>query len=297
MVRTRQPAPSILPVAWKPSDGRAQLEVLRHAELAPRIIRAVERPEFHVFILFTRGTCRHDLDFEHLDCRPGTLIHVRPGQVQRWRLRDGVDGIVLVFEPTLLLTAVSRRSHAQPAEQGLDLDEAWPSLVDLPGDDFTAATDWLLRIEGAARESHGALQSRAILRHLVSAALLDLARRSPFARSPPRVAPAALATVRRFQADIARSYCVTRTVADYAARLSCSARTLDRLARATFGMSAKRLIDARVVLEARRLLAHTNLTVAAIGDSLGFEEATNFVKFFRARTRESPGRFRTRAMR
>jgi transcriptional regulator GlxA family with amidase domain len=49
-----------------------------------------------------------------------------------------------------------------------------------------------------------------------------------------------------------------------------------------------------VVLEARRLLAHTDDSVAAIGESLGFSESTNFGKFFEARTGERPGAFRKR---
>lgn len=49
--------------------------------------------------------------------------------------------------------------------------------------------------------------------------------------------------------------------------------------------------------EARRLLAHTHWTVAAIGEHLGFEEPTNFVRFFKARTRESPCVFRARSSR
>ena len=39
-----------------------------------------------------------------------------------------------------------------------------------------------------------------------------------------------------------------------------------------------------MTLEARRLLVHTAMTVAAIGEALGFTEATNFVKFFKAQT-------------
>ena len=48
-----------------------------------------------------------------------------------------------------------------------------------------------------------------------------------------------------------------------------------------------------LLLEARRLLVHTLLPVATISDQLGFEEATNFVKFFRRETGLTPGAFRT----
>lgn len=58
------------------------------------------------------------------------------------------------------------------------------------------------------------------------------------------------------------------------------------------GSTAKTLIDARVALEAKRLLAHSDLPVAAIGHRLGFTEPTNFGKFFTRQTGDSPGTFR-----
>lgn len=62
-------------------------------------------------------------------------------------------------------------------------------------------------------------------------------------------------------------------------------------------MNVKAFLVNRIVLEAKRLLAHTALPVAAIGDRLGFAEATNFVKFFRRETGMPPGAFRTKQMR
>jgi AraC-like DNA-binding protein len=54
------------------------------------------------------------------------------------------------------------------------------------------------------------------------------------------------------------------------------------------------MLTQRIVLEAKRLLAHSLSPVAAIGEALGFDEATNFVKFFRRETGLTPGAFRAR---
>ncbi len=51
---------------------------------------------------------------------------------------------------------------------------------------------------------------------------------------------------------------------------------------------------ARINLEAKRLLAHTVLPVAVIGERLGFADPTNFGKFFVRTVGCSPGRFRRR---
>jgi AraC-like DNA-binding protein len=56
--------------------------------------------------------------------------------------------------------------------------------------------------------------------------------------------------------------------------------------------AAKEFIDRRVMLEAKRLLIHDELSAAQIATYLGFTSATNFTKFFRRHTGSSPGAFR-----
>jgi AraC-like DNA-binding protein len=81
-------------------------------------------------------------------------------------------------------------------------------------------------------------------------------------------------------------------VADYAARLGYSVRTLTRASQAATGHGAKRFIDERVLLEAKRLLIHTDLTAASVAQRVGFPEATAFTKFFRQHTKQTPSEFR-----
>ena len=72
---------------------------------------------------------------------------------------------------------------------------------------------------------------------------------------------------------------------------------LDRLARANAGLGAKALIDERVVLEAQRILAHGDDTIAAIAGALGFDDPSNFSKYFTKRAAATPAAFRRRARR
>jgi AraC-like DNA-binding protein len=84
-------------------------------------------------------------------------------------------------------------------------------------------------------------------------------------------------------------------VEEYARQLGYSVRTLTRATRAVTGSGAKRLIDDRVLLEAKRLLVHTDLPAAAVGERIGFPGATSFTRFFRQRAGETPAAFRNRA--
>jgi AraC-like DNA-binding protein len=81
-------------------------------------------------------------------------------------------------------------------------------------------------------------------------------------------------------------------VGDFAAALGVTATHLTRCCRAACGKPAKDLLQDRVIFEARRLLAETDLPVGRIGASLGFASHAYFTRAFHQRTGRSPTGFR-----
>jgi len=131
--------------------------------------------------------------------------------------------------------------------------------------------------------------TKELLRQLLAALLLRVAR---LPAADGRTQASAEEPYRLFRHELERSFAVLRQAHDYAARLGYSLKTLNRACQRATGHTAKQLIDARVLLEAKRQLAHTDLPVAAISHRLGFTEPTNFSKFFTRVTELTPGAFR-----
>ncbi|MGH8694733.1 MAG: helix-turn-helix transcriptional regulator, partial [Burkholderiales bacterium] len=98
--------------------------------------------------------------------------------------------------------------------------------------------------------------------------------------------------VNEFQALLERHYAERWTVKDYARKLGYAERTISRACLAHSGRSAKALIDARVLLEAKRLLAYGDDSVEAIGHLLGFGDASPMVQFFKRLEGVTPHAFR-----
>jgi len=98
----------------------------------------------------------------------------------------------------------------------------------------------------------------------------------------------------RFARMVDSRFSICRQVAEYARELGCSEKTLSRTTREIAGTRAKAYIVARIILEAKRLLSHTTMTITAISEQLGFDEATNFVKFFKREVGCVPAEFRQR---
>jgi AraC family transcriptional activator of pobA len=98
--------------------------------------------------------------------------------------------------------------------------------------------------------------------------------------------------LRRFFTILERDFSRTREVSHYAHASGISPRRLSELVKVELGRSTKEVIDDRVILEHKRLLAHTGVSVKELAALTGFDEPTNLVKFFRLHTGQTPLEFR-----
>ena len=83
-----------------------------------------------------------------------------------------------------------------------------------------------------------------------------------------------------------------RTATDFANRLSVHVNHLNRAIKETTGRTTSEWIAERIVKESTQLLLHSDLTVAEIGYSLGFETPSYFNSFYRKHTGQTPGAVR-----
>ncbi|HYN94743.1 MAG TPA: AraC family transcriptional regulator [Pilimelia sp.] len=233
-------------------------------------------------ILVTAGHGTLAVDFVARRCRPGTLLWVRPGQVVGYGQQPGLDAILIGWAAELLATVVARA----PALA----DPLGPSHWQLAGEDEDAIITEVSQLVVDCRRRPAGDLAGELLRHQLAVLLLRVALLTPDAGAVSTGG----STFVRFRQEVERAYRSTRRVEDYATRLGCSVRTLTRSSLAATGRSAKQVVDDRAALEARRLLACTDLPVAEVGQRLGFPEPTNFGRFFHREVGCSPGAFRSR---
>ncbi|WP_059046379.1 helix-turn-helix transcriptional regulator [Streptomyces acidiscabies] len=245
------------------------LEELR-GRVPAGVLERFNRVDFHTVTLITEGRGEHTVDFVSYDCAPGTLLWVRPGQVQRFGPRGDLKGTHLRFAPAFPPPFPGAESLLAPWRRQVAHDAGDLSL--------TALTREYARLD----------PSREILRHLLTAVLLDIDR-LPRPAADPRDCNE---TYARFREALEETYTTDHRVDQYATRLGYTVRTLTRACQSVTGRTAKQVIDDRIALQAQRLLAHTEQPIATIAHSLGFGETTNFSKFFARMTGVVPGDFR-----
>lgn len=98
--------------------------------------------------------------------------------------------------------------------------------------------------------------------------------------------------LRKFSKLVEQHYKTHHTVADYADMLFITPKNLSKKISLLSKNTPNDIIKDRIILESKRLLAHTSLSVKEIAYSLNYEDDAYFVRFFTKHTGISPTSFR-----
>ena len=158
----------------------------------------------------------------------------------------------------------------------------------LQSDAFIAKTVQQIWLEFSSQE-----KARALMLRGLSGVLLAWVARQLAAASIGDAQANDSVLVQRFKALIEQNFASHWKVSQYAKALSISPTHLSRLTRAANGMSALRMIEARLMREARRNLAYTNLSISSIAYTLGFSDPAYFSRVFARDAGISPKAFRS----
>ena len=246
-----------------------------------------QRLDFDLLYRVESGTTVHQVDFVSHQLGPGDALWVRAGQVHRWGDISDLSGRVVIFPPHAIAP------DTQAILGGLGFGSSFPRKNRWSASELSATGAASAWFSLASEDTLGGNPTaRTRLRDAaLSALLIRLASAGP-SLEPSGTAAGHSSVFRIFRAAVDSHFRTVRAASDYARMLGWSVKTLTRVA-AEHGTTPKTVIDDRVVLEAKRLLIHTDASVAQIGAQIGFDDSSNFSSFFRLRTGVTPGAFRT----
>jgi len=245
-------------------------------------IRPHEHADLAQLLLIDSGGGTMQADAQAIAFDAPALLVVPPAVPHGFAWTAGSTGWVL----TLAQTYVAALALRHPALAAL-FTAAGALPLGSARTEARAALDRLMRELGWSAPGSSAAAEGALLQ--VMALALRLAPPDAAARLRPG---AASALVARFRARIEARFRLREPVAVHAAALGVSPSRLRAACAAIAATSPAALLDARALLEARRALLYTNLSVAEIGDALGFADPAYFSRFFRRGAGVSPRHFR-----
>jgi AraC family transcriptional activator of pobA len=257
------------------------VRVALHAHTIP-----VHRHEsVHQFQLIEEGPCTLRLDGTERPLHAPCVLQLPPGAVHGFVFGPGCHGRqVTIPSDDLRRTFADNPAMLTTLAQTLVLEQ--PALGD-------ALADCVHVFDELAQEFESRLPARREALLLLSAQLAIWCHRHGSAEGQAVQRDAARDTLlQRFLALVDTHHADRWTIAGYAERLDVSADHLSRVCRALKGMSALELLHERQYLEARRLLAYTDLRIGDVAQALGFEDSGYFSRFFNRCAGQSPAAYR-----
>lgn len=279
-----------------PGSYALDLEVFSVSNLRSRvgedILSNTHRYSFYHLFYVTSGTCSHKVDFRTINCKPGSLLTVKPGQAHSFGFNPKWEGWMVLFRPELLATSQMSSRNSQPA---LVLENLYNHL-ELDESERKCILAEILQMREDTKIDASSKEVQELLRYKLSALILRLNIYDNQGQDRLSNNSKSIQRFKDFQQLVEVNFFKWHRLTEYVSNLGCSEKSLSRATQEAVGMNAKKFISTRIILEAKRLLAHTDLSVAAIGESLGFEETTNFFKFFKRETSCTPVSFRMISM-
>lgn len=245
--------------------------------------------EFFILIVIKKGKGRHAIDFKDYDYSEGTIFTVRKDQIQKFYANPDVEGNLLLFTNDFLVSFLEK----QQAEKTLQLfNELLGSpKLQLPSKRFEKTLAQLNRIQEEyfeERDEHSLSIIRSELQILIARLFRMKSQHDNVLYSHKH-----LSDFIRFQKMVEQHITEHTKVSHYAAELGLSTKSLNKITKTTIHKTAKDFLDEIHLKQIKRLLINSNDSIKEVAYQSGFEEPSNFYKFFKRHTSITPEQFRS----
>ena len=255
--------------------------------------------DYYIFGLLTKGTACGIIDFKELHLKEGDVFLVQPGQVHRFVSAQNAEGWLMMADGKFVgngekcvfdnfsLSASSFKMDEKRKEElrqiAILLERR---LKDRKGQKADAVVSYIAdSVERRLIDS--------VVPHLAEAFIAVIAEAVQEQNSLRTTLSARqVEIVLAFRKMLTEHLSTHRQPSYYASLLNISMVYLNEVVKKVTGMSTALYIKGEVVLQAKRLLVHTHLSVKQIADKLGFDDYAYFSRLFMQTTGISPTDFR-----
>lgn len=254
-------------------------------QIEDAILLGTHRDNHYIFLIQERGLSKVMIDFSYFILKGTSVLFILPGQVHRYVEKDRTtEGWFLGVDAGLIPDAFRAVLEDSSREK---------QPLSLSTDDLQLLVNCLQLIYTIdSRESASPVYKQASYGLLSSfaAILAGLCLDKPEAIGGQPHRP--ILITREFRKMLLLQYKVCKSPAEYAASMNISLSYLNEAVKATTGLSVSSVIQQEIMLEAKRLLYHSNCSVKEIAHELGYEDHTYFSRLFKKAAGVTPGGFR-----
>ncbi len=289
-----------LPEIYLEKHASINIQVMNFDELFGLLNKAKDHSpyephkiKFYLILIVTKGTYSHFIDFKTYDMYEGSALFITKNQVHYFNkeLQD-CKGYGIVFNQSFVdkhyflndnftMNSLFNYHIERPIIHQREMEP--DNLVNLS---FEIFKEYSFKSDLTKSETLASLLRVLLLK-------VERAKRMNTAISANNRYQNIFS---QFCHLLEEDYVNTRSSRTYANKLFVSYKFLNNIVKELTGTTVKTFIDNFVIVEIKRYLISSSLSVSEISYKTGFEEPANMIKFFKKHTNNTPLKFRKIAL-
>ncbi|WP_108870313.1 AraC family transcriptional regulator [Aquimarina aquimarini] len=245
-----------------------------------------------IIFLFS-GEGKHKIDDELINFTPNTLYLINIGQVHTFIEGKNIKGYSIKYKNEFIPSSgLSYKSSFYSKLNGYIADL---NYIKLSKNDIKSIKSHFQSILEEYKQPDEAFTSKAIVQYLFVSFMLKIeriAREIVIITSKTTTSNHKKTLYVKFLSLLEENFMTNHSMDFYTEKLSLSRRKLSDLVKEFSGITAKRYLLNRIILEAKRLLAYSNHNLKEICYDLGFESPAYFSTLFKEMTGKTPNEYR-----
>lgn len=278
-------------ISFQAKEEQAEFELLDISGLISQVDtsrdhdpRQPHRLTFFAVLIVTEGQGSHQVDLKKYALKKGSVLKIAKGQVHAFQ-DTGYEGYLIVFTEDFILKYFSKSS--------IDfISHLYNYHISEPLVEKSTFNEFYLTLFRQELASENTYAQKNIIAKMLELYLLKLERLAQSYTST-KLNKEYYPKFIQFKNLVEDRYHETRNVKDYAESMGLSAKHLNKVVQTFTLNTAKDFIDQYVILEIKRAILSTDNSLKEIAYELGFDEVTNFTKFFKKHTDLTPKEYKS----
>jgi len=248
-----------------------------------KAINEAHRDDHYIFILQEGGEARFIVDFREIHTIGANLVCILPGQVHHYISSVGA-GWFLAVETSLVSNEIRKDMESQLVNTAVALSSDYLEIC---------RNSLQLILHYVELVKKNLLHSEKSISGLIGGFMGIISEIFKQSREGEQsVNNRASVILSAFRKALSTNFTVLKKPSDYADILCLSSSYLNEVVKRSTGFPVTYWIREEIMLEAKRLLYYTDMTVKEIAAKLGYEDYAYFIRLFKQDTSLSPNQFR-----
>jgi AraC-like DNA-binding protein len=243
--------------------------------------------DFYMLVFYTEGETKHLVDFVWHEVRKNTLIYITKGQVNAFDFNKSLKGYMILFTEEYFKSQLNKlpknelirlfTSHLFSPKIQIPLSSNVSNYIHLFYDEYNKGNE--------------VFNKKTILDSLYTIIFSKLEQHKQDQTFHIRESDK-LEYFLKFKSSLEVNLRISRNADFYAKKMNITYKHLNVICKEIVGLTAKQFIDEFIILEAKRKLINSTIKSTELAYLIGFEESTNFVKYFKKHTGLTPNVFK-----